>query len=317
MLGWRLLFSAILIPALIGVFVLDHRAGESAPWLLGLVLLLVWRASFEFADLLKTRSFEPSFLMIACCSTAIVVAAWSWRFSPTVTVQLQSHLTVGAASARVIVMTAGLAMSMLAFALSVLAIFLRGAVRYREPGKTMETAGAEVLGVAYVGCLLTVTSQLRWISGDQAGYLVLASLVIAVKCGDTLAYTFGRLWGKRKMVPTLSPGKTWMGGVGALVGSSLGTWAWLHWAPGLFFDNVEPCPAGWSLLYGAILGVVGLIGDLAESLIKRDVEKKDSAALMPGFGGLLDLIDSVIFAGPVAFVLWLILPLPTWPVVSN
>lgn len=317
MLGWRVLCSAILIPTLIGVFVLDHRAGTSAPWLLALVLLLVWRASFEFTDLLKTRSFEPSFLMIACCSTLIVIAAWSCRFSPDVVARLALDARIGAVSVHAIVMTAGLSMSMLVFALSVLAIFLRGAIRYRAPGKTMETAGAEVLGVAYIGCLLTVTAQLRWISGHQAGYLVLASLVIAVKAGDTTAYTFGRLWGKRKMVPTLSPGKTWMGGVGALVGSSLGTWAWLHWAPGLFFDNAQPCPAGWSLLYGATLGVVGLTGDLAESLIKRDVQKKDSATLMPGFGGLLDLIDSVIYAGPVAVVLWLILPLSTWPLTSN
>jgi len=313
MLGWRVLCSAILIPALIGVFVLDHRAGSAAPFLFVLVVILVWRASFEFSDLLRTRSFEPSYHMIACCSTAIVVAAWLTRLPGNEV----HHVLASFRSFRGVTEShsgsvPNLTLAMLAFALSVLAIFLRGAIRYREPGKTMETAGAEILGVAYIGCLLTVTAQLRWISGHQAGYLVLASLVIAVKSGDTMAYTFGRLWGKRKMVPTLSPGKTWMGGVGALVGSSLGTWAWLHWAPGLFFDNAEPCPAGWSLLYGAILGVVGLIGDLAESLIKRDVEKKDSAALMPGFGGLLDLIDSVIFAGPVAFVLWLILPLPTW-----
>ncbi len=60
---------------------------------------------------------------------------------------------------------------------------------------------------------------------------------------------------------------------------------------------------------GLILGLVGLIGDLAESLIKRDVGQKDSAPLLPGFGGLLDLLDSIIFTAPVAYVPWLILPL--------
>ena len=65
-------------------------------------------------------------------------------------------------------------------------------------------------------------------------------------------------------------------------------------------------------MYGSILGLVGLIGDLCESLIKRDCEKKDAAELMPGFGGLLDLLDSVLFAGPVALLLWWILPLKTW-----
>jgi phosphatidate cytidylyltransferase len=57
---------------------------------------------------------------------------------------------------------------------------------------------------------------------------------------------------------------------------------------------------------------VGLIGDLCESLVKRDVEKKDSATLLPGFGGLLDLLDSVLYAGPVAYLLWQVIPLRTW-----
>jgi phosphatidate cytidylyltransferase len=63
--------------------------------------------------------------------------------------------------------------------------------------------------------------------------------------------------------------------------------------------------------YGLIIGLVGLVGDLCESLIKRDVGRKDSAALMPGFGGLLDLLDSILYAGPVAYVLWRTLPLAT------
>lgn len=313
MLGSRVLVSAILIPALIGLFMWDHSIGPAAPVLLVLVLFLVWRASYEFADLLAVRSFEVSFPMVAVCSSAIVVSAWLNRLPGFAVVDALQDVIPGFRKVIDVdgVAAGNMTLAMLVFSLCVLAIFLRGAIRYREPGKTMETVGAEILGVAYIGVLLTVTTQLRWVAGHQAGYLVLASLVIAVKAGDTMAYTFGRLWGKRKMVPTLSPGKTWMGGVGALVGSSLGTWAWLHWGASLCF-GFSPCPALWALIYGAILGVVGLVGDLAESLIKRDVEKKDSAALMPGFGGLLDLIDSIIFAGPVAVLLWIILPLATW-----
>jgi phosphatidate cytidylyltransferase len=157
-----------------------------------------------------------------------------------------------------------------------------------------------------------VTAQLRWVAGTQAGYLALGSLVIAAKSGDIGAYTLGRLFGRRKMVPRLSPGKTWMGGLGALLGAAAGSWAWLTWGTPLF-NSAWQAPAWyWSVLYGAIIGVVGLIGDLCESLIKRDVGQKDSAALLPGFGGLLDLLDSVLYAGPVAYVLWLVLPLATW-----
>ena len=292
MLGWRLAVSAVLIPLLIAIFVIDHRSGESAFWLLGLCILLVWRGSYEFADLLRTRSFDPSFPLIGGCSTAVVLAAW---YGQLYDAELSS---LGAA--------------MTALSLSLLLIFLRSAIRYREPGRSMETVGADLLGVSYLGALIAVTVQLRWVAGAQAGYLVLASLVIGAKCGDIGGYTLGRLFGKAKLVPRLSPGKTRIGGFGALLGSSFACWAWLHFAPGYFFAGAAPCPAGWSLLYGAVIGVVGLIGDLAESLIKRDVEKKDAANLMPGFGGLLDLLDSVLYAGPVAFVLWKTLPLVTW-----
>jgi phosphatidate cytidylyltransferase len=90
---------------------------------------------------------------------------------------------------------------------------------------------------------------------------------------------------------------------------------WLQFATPLFAPRGAEwfAPAwGWSAFYGLGLGVVGLIGDLCESLIKRDVGKKDSASLFPGFGGLLDLVDSVLYAGPVAYILWKALPLATW-----
>jgi phosphatidate cytidylyltransferase len=292
MLGWRIGISVVLVPLLVGLFVLDHQAGEKAPYLCGLVLLLVARASYEFSELLTTRSLKPSFAVIAICSMNVAGAAWFGQIDPR--------------------MPGSLGTAMIAFSLSILVVFLAGMARYEKPGSTMETAGAEILGIAYIGVLLAVTAQLRWVAGAEAGYLVLASLVIAAKCGDIGGYTLGRLFGKKKLCPTLSPGKTWMGAWGALIGSSLACAAWLHFGPRLFFEDPVPCPFGWSLLYGAIIGVVGLVGDLAESLIKRDVQKKDSAELLPGFGGLLDLLDSVIFAGPVALVLWKFLPLVTW-----
>jgi phosphatidate cytidylyltransferase len=111
------------------------------------------------------------------------------------------------------------------------------------------------------------------------------------------------------MVPLLSPGKTWMGAVGALLGSGLGALLWLQMATPRFDSTWEPCGWFWAMLYGMIVGVAGLIGDLCESLVKRDVGCKDSAALFPGFGGLLDLLDSILYAGPVAYLLWQVLPL--------
>jgi phosphatidate cytidylyltransferase len=165
-----------------------------------------------------------------------------------------------------------------------------------------------LLILSYVAVFVSLTVQLRWIDGGKLGYLPLASLVVATKCGDTSAYFAGRLFGKTKLCPLISPGKTQAGAVGAFIGAAIGSWAWFHFATALL-ANAKPGPWYSAVIYGLILGVVGLVGDLAESLIKRDVGQKDSAPLLPGFGGLLDLLDSVIFTGPVAYLLWLVLPL--------
>jgi phosphatidate cytidylyltransferase len=297
MLAWRLVISALLIPALVAIFVLDHRAGPSAPYLLILALLLAARGAWEMIFLLRTRIAVPDPVLTIGSAMAVVAAGW---------IGPRGHVEDAFAA------TASLGPVALVFALSILLLFLVRAAFYVGPGNTSEALGAEVLTVAYVGVLLAVTAQLRWVAGAAAGYLVLGSLVIATKCGDIGAYTLGRLFGKRKMIPRLSPGKTWMGALGALLGSGLAAWAWLQFATPRFVPGGRPPEWYWSVLYGIVLGGVGLIGDLCESLIKRDMGQKDSAPLLPGFGGLLDLIDSVIYAGPVAYLLWLALPLATW-----
>jgi phosphatidate cytidylyltransferase len=297
MLAWRLLVSAILIPAFVVLFYLDQRAGASAPVLLALALAIAVRSAWELAQLFRVRSFEPSFLETAFVSCALVISAWVPRLS-------SPGPSKGPFDA--------LGLPFFVFAISVLWLLASNAFRYREPGGRMETLGAELVIVAYVGVLLCLTAELRWVAGAQAGYLVLGSLIIAAKCGDIGAYTLGRLFGRRKMAPRLSPGKTWAGAVGALIGSALGAWLWLGWAPPYFDSRWPGSPALWSIVYGLVISVAGMIGDLCESLIKRDLGKKDAAALMPGFGGLLDLTDSILYAGPIAYLLWTVLPLRTW-----
>ena len=299
MLGWRLLVSATLIPLLFGLFYLDQRAGSSAPWLLGLCWLLILRGTWEITQLLTVRNLKPGYPLVCLLSLLICNAAWlPW---------LVPSLQTGANDPQ----TLSLALLSVTYAISILLLFLKNAIRFQEPGQTMEILGAELLGVSYVGFLLAMLAELRWVAGPQTGYLALGALIISAKLGDVGGYTFGRLWGKKKLVPRLSPGKTWMGGFGAIFGASLGAWLWLQFTPSLFNDSWSAPAWYWSILFGAIIGVVGLVGDLCESLIKRDVGKKDSAELLPGFGGLLDLLDSPLYAGPVAFLLWKLLPLVT------
>jgi phosphatidate cytidylyltransferase len=296
MLGWRLLLSAILIPGFAFLFYLDHRAGPSAPILLSLALLLAVRAAWELAELFRARSIEPSFPQTAFLSCVIVASAWCGHAGWIWTARLGEAFGI----------------PMLVYGLAVLWLLASSAFRFRGPGRSMEILGAELLIVSYVGVLLGLTAELRWVAGPEAGYLVLGSLLVAAKSGDIGAYTLGRLIGGRKMSPLLSPGKTWAGVFGALLASGAGGWAWLHWAPALFNATWEPVDAVWSIVYGVVIGLAGLVGDLCESLIKRDLGRKDAAALMPGFGGLLDLLDSVLYAGPVALAVWQILPLATW-----
>lgn len=293
MLGWRLSLGPILILVLVGLLTLDAHFGTTAPVLWMLACLLTWRSSWEMSQLLRVRS-APNFGLCVCAGLAVVSANWI------------APLAIAANPAAKI--AGSLGPTMLVFSLAVMALFVSGLARYSAPGKAVETLGAELLILSYVAVFVSLTVQLRWIEGGTLGYLPLASLVVATKCGDTAAYFAGHLFGMTKLSPLISPGKTQAGAVGAFIGAAAGSWAWFHFATGPL-ANAKPGPWYWAVLYGLILGVVGLVGDLAESLIKRDVGQKDSAPLLPGFGGLLDLLDSVIFTGPVAYLLWLILPL--------
>ena len=296
MLGWRIVMSAILVPAIIALFWLDHRLGTSAFILLGFCLFIAVRNSYELTDLLKVRSIRPSFCATATLSSLVVLAAWCHVYSTDSSGDRTASLlnSLGCIGA--------------AFTLSFLALLTFEATRFCEPGRSMESLGGNLLTVVYAGGLTAVTAQLRWFPNPHLGYFAIASMIICVKSGDTFAYGFGRLWGRRKLAPILSPGKTRMGLFGAIIGSILGGWLWLTFAGRLFTVTIVPGSFLNTIAYSAVIGLIGLVGDLCESLIKRDVQKKDSAILMPGFGGLLDLLDSPLFAGPFALAWWVLLP---------
>lgn len=311
MLRWRLTMAPVLIGTFVGICWLDHRAGPRASYFWGFVALLALRCAWELGQLLRVRSFDLNVPLVQFCTVWVIWSSWVQPPLEILTGDVTSHVKTSVGmTAFYWARLAPLSHLSFMFAGSVLLLFLSGCVRYREPGKSMESLGAELLIVSYVGVLLGVTAQLRWVAGAELGYLALGSLVVATKCGDIGAYTLGRLFGKRKMVPSLSPGKTWMGAWGAVLGATVGSVAWFQFGSQMFAKPGQiPCEWWCSALLGAILGVVGLIGDLAESLIKRDVGAKDAPALIPGFGGLLDVLDSILYAGPVAYILWLVLPL--------
>jgi len=140
---------------------------------------------------------------------------------------------------------------------------------------------------------------------NQWGMTALLSVIIIVKVSDSGAYTVGRTFGKHKMAPRLSPGKTIEGAIGGVITACLTSWLVFQFlVPVLVDEPGSPTRLLATIVYGLIVAIAGMLGDLAESLIKRDCEQKDSSRWLPGLGGVLDVLDSVLAAAPAAFVCW-------------
>lgn len=184
---------------------------------------------------------------------------------------------------------------------SVVAIWRRG-----PNDSPMFATGATVFGPILVGGTLAFAVYLRSLalgSGDGPswlGFALVAYPMTLAWMGDTFAYFAGRAWGKRKLIPTVSPGKTVTGAVAGYIGAIVvgGLYGWLIF--GLWHDLPIGFLAG--AMGGALIGPAAQLGDLAESLFKRDAGLKDSGHLFPGHGGILDRFDAILFAVPVAYV---------------
>lgn len=193
---------------------------------------------------------------------------------------------------------------LLALVLTVLAAFAIEVLTYRETGRGVGRIAATTFSLAYVGLLMSFVVQLAVVAGPSGGLLPLISLIVVVKMADTGAYTVGRLIGRRKMTPRLSPGKTWEGAAGAVAFAVIGAGiSFLLLSPRL--DPSASVPAAWRwIIYAIIIAIAGMFGDLAESLLKREAGAKNSSTWMPGLGGVLDVLDSILFAAPVAYACW-------------
>ena len=190
--------------------------------------------------------------------------------------------------------------TLLAMAAGVIIAFIGEMFRFKSPGgNTINLAGA-IFAITYIGMLGCFMIMLRVAYGVGA----VLSLIIVTKMCDIGAYTVGKLLGRHKMSPGLSPGKTVEGAVGGLIFAILGAWFTIDFLfP--YWMNQQP-NTSWTglIIFGFFVGLTGMVGDLAESLIKRDVKRKDSGEGIPGFGGFLDLFDSLLLSAPVAFGLW-------------
>jgi phosphatidate cytidylyltransferase len=166
----------------------------------------------------------------------------------------------------------------------------------RAESRSTEILAKTVLGPLYISLPLAMFTLIERHPGGRMWIFFLLLIVFAC---DTGAFYAGRTFGKRKLHPLVSPGKTWAGAVGGVLASLVAAFIWSR------FSNLHPFDARMVLLAGA-LAVSGQFGDLAESMLKRNHGVKDSGALLPGHGGILDRIDAHLFAAPVllAYLSW-------------
>lgn len=178
-------------------------------------------------------------------------------------------------------------------AFSFLALFIIQTLKFGTEG-TIRNISSSFFSIMYLGFLCSFILGIRIMYGPW----VLLMFIFTVKGSDIGAYTLGRLFGRHKMCPTISPGKTWEGLAGAIL---LGLLVSLGFS--YFCDIMTSL---WAVIFGVVFGLLGQLGDLAESMIKRDAASKDSSSSIPGFGGILDVIDSPLATAPVAFVFFYI-----------
>lgn len=285
----RLIVGSILAALVFGTLFID---GRFAPWYPLLMLLFLGSGVVACRELLDLIHVDLRPLRWLALAGVLLTLIGPW---------LHAHFPdrVDDSNWRVGVVVATL-----------MGAFLRELWIYTGPGQAVPRVAMTVLVVLYLGVLPGYLVALRWLpSRDTDAERALHALILAIfvpKCGDIGAYLTGKLLGRHRMTPLLSPKKTWEGAAGAFVFSGLAAVLGASWGGR---------PNAWVLkatFFGLVIGGLGMLGDLAESLIKRESFQKDASDSVPGFGGVLDVIDSVVFTAPVSY--WALTFEPITPV---
>jgi phosphatidate cytidylyltransferase len=308
MLKYRLIFGPIMIALLGGVLYLDDRLDRvdigGTVWqslfmgraylpaglvMLAVFLLLILAGSGELCAIVRAKGVQASRMMFALAGMTGCVSMY---FIPH---KLQATTAVPL------------------FATLLIAVFLGALLQYswarRRTQGAVTVAAATLLALLYMGVLPGFFLAIRrWHSA-----WVIAAIILVIKCCDIGAYFTGRLIGRHKLIPWLSPGKTWEGLAGGVAFSALAAvlMAMLLNAGGaagmwqtqagqrVFVES--PYPLWAAAVAGGVFALLGQFGDLVASLFKRDAGIKDSGRSIPGFGGMLDVVDSPLIVAPVAY----------------
>ncbi len=300
----RLLLGPVLIGVLLGLMWLDWYIARTpmpaALWWItdadgtgwaGVPLfvagvLLCARAALELARMFRALGVNASTKSLMVCALAGLVSAVA-------SIGSKAPLS-GPESGSVVATLAGTA----------LFLTMAAYVRDRDLKGAAGAVAAGLVSFVYAGLMLGFLMAIR----REYEVWVMVAVVMTIKACDIGAYFTGKAIGRHKLIPWLSPGKTWEGLVGGIALSAgcgvVMAWLGTYW---IGLERVQPFRWYQGLALGALLAVMGQLGDLAASVFKRDAGLKDSGKMLPGFGGMIDILDSLILAGPVAYwFLWLL-----------
>ncbi len=311
MLKYRLIFGPIMIAVLIGVVVLDG------------VLDTVDLTDSPLQGLFLGRTYLPAGLLMLLCFAGLVVLGtrelcviFRAKGVTIDTPMIMLSGLLGLVLFYAIPLEAGSQTAVAIYGSAMAGLFLTTLVIHSRRGRTegaIHAAAAGMFTFVYLGVLPGYLMAIRsWHSAS-----ILIAVIAITKSCDIGAYFTGRAIGKHKLIPWLSPGKTWEGLIGgmlfsailatvlAMIGNTYGiTGYWVREDAGREFVEVI-YPLWFVFPAGLLLGAIGQFGDLVASLFKRDAGIKDSGSVVPGFGGVLDIIDSPVVVAPFAY--WLLM----------
>jgi phosphatidate cytidylyltransferase len=277
MLKYRLIFGTLMTIAFVAIVLFEGWFGglftggtPISLLLVGLVILLEVAGMFELSKLAMAKGIK---ILLPVSIPASILLSISWYCGFVGIFPMASYLSM---------------------AFAVMACFLYYRIRYGLSG-VFVNCGAACFAIAYLGVLGAFVPAVRMAFGPWH----LLMLVFVVKCSDIGAYTAGRLFGKHKFSPVISPKKTWEGMAGGVVLAVLAAVAFA------VFCGIMSWPL--AIVFGIVFAFLGQLGDLAESMLKRDAETKDSSNTVPGFGGILDVVDSVLITAPFGYLFFSLL----------
>lgn len=279
---WRLISSLVLWAIMLAVVFWLPPGG-----LYLFMNIVVARALWEFYRICENKGL-PSFKVWGVIATVALISG-SWFFFGSPRFEKLSY----------------------DFDIVILVVFALGVFIRQFPQKFnprgVETMAVTLFGLIYVGWLANFVTRINFAyrlpdgTASPDGRYFVMLLVVATKFTDIGAYLTGTTLGRHKLVPRLSPNKTWEGAIGGVALAVAGALLCCLWLTPETMKQRGVTPSH-AVVIGLLLGIAAIIGDLAESLIKREAGVKDSSHILPGHGGCLDMIDSLLFTAPLLYM---------------